>query len=554
MNTVSSISSEKATSKCRKIHRPLSVISRKIVAFDALANLQYTVRSTREISAILEVPNSTMCSWRAHKSSSNALLDPLGEFLETPSGAEHLQRLVTAAVLVIEYGSSGVRGLQEYLHHSGLDQYVASSNGALHDYSKRIEQSIIAFGVCEERRLAQGMRSRKITAALDEMFRGRRPCLVAIEVVSNFILLEKFTEDRKAETWKREVTARLGELPIEIGQVVSDLCGALTSYTKDIGAQHSPDIFHGQHELTKATSAPLSSQERAFERAVSEADSEVKKAIKKHGENSEMAERAIGKRKLRKHGLEERTKRRETVRNAKKALGEIYHPVDIRSGQIQNADGVKKRVNEQMEIIKSAAHEAGLSQSCMERIAKAGRAFDAMVGLLTQYLLMLGLYINALQLPEDQSRFFLDVVFPFAYLRMILKRQSKEGQKKLQLLIESLEVKIREGPWTDALKQGWIEEAGNLAELFQRSSSCVEGRNGMLSLLHHRCHRLSTDRLKALTVVHNYHSRRADGSTAAERFFEQSHHDLFESLVSNVRIPGKPLLRKGIEMEKAKVA
>ena len=90
---------------------------------------------------------------------------------------------------------------------------------------------MISFGADEEKRLAENLRARKITAGLDEMFRGRRPCLVAIEVVSNFILLEKFTEDRKAATWKQEINTRLNGLNIEVGQVVSDLCGALTSYT-----------------------------------------------------------------------------------------------------------------------------------------------------------------------------------------------------------------------------------------------------------------------------------------------------------------------------------
>lgn len=123
---------------------------------------------------------------------------------------------------------------------------------------------------------------------------------------------------------------------------------------------------------------------------------------------------------------------------------------------------------------------------------------------------------------------------------MILKRQSKEGKAKLNVLISSLETKIRDGPWLNELKEDWMEKAQELAELFQRSSSCVEGRNGMLSLLHHRCHRLSANRLKALTVVHNYHIRRFDGSTAAERLFEQEHGNLFEFLVVNVRIPGRP--------------
>jgi len=47
--------------------------------------------------------------------------------------------------------------------------------------------------------------------------------------------------------------------------------------------------------------------------------------------------------------------------------------------------------------------------------------------------------------------------------------------------------------------------------LFARSSSCVAGRNGRLSLFHHGQTRLSAGRLKALTVIHNYLSERADG-------------------------------------------
>ena len=79
-----------------------------------------------------------------------------------------------------------------------------------------------------------------------------------------------------------------------------------------------------------------------------------------------------------------------------------------------------------------------------------------------------------------------------------------------------------------------------MAETFQRSSSCVEGRNGVLSLNYHRFHRLNERALKALTIVHNFDTKRKDGTTAAERFFGAKHENLFESLVANVRIPGKP--------------
>ena len=547
MEPVSSIPSEKSTFKSRRIHRNRVDISKKIVAFDVLASLQHTTRSSREISSILEVPNSTMRSWKGQTAFPESNSELQG-FFATPCGALFLQQAVTAAIFVIEYGPSGIRGTQEYLRLSGLDQFVATSNGALHDYSKRIEQHIIAFGAGEEKRLVEKMRARKITIGLDEMFRGRRPCLVAIEVVSNFILLEKFTEDRKAETWKQELNTRLESVPLEIGQVVSDLCGALTSYAKDIDVLHSPDLFHGQYELSKATAAPLSSQERAFEKAVDEAEAEVQKAIRKHGENSEEAKKATGKHHLRKHGLEARRNRNEKVKESKRALGQIYHPVDIQNGQIQTAETVKTKINEQLEIIKEAAKEAGLSQSSIDRISKARRAFDNMMAFLQMYLTMLRLYVDGLQLTTEQKQFFLEIIFPLAYLKMIFKRQDKESREKFKLLINSLEEKIREGPWSHEMNDVWMKQAKERAELFQRSTACVEGRNGMLSLLHHRCHRLSTNRFKALTIIHNYHIRRADGSTAAERFFEQKHYNLFESLVKNVRIPCRPRNRIKLAM------
>ena len=82
------------------------------------------------------------------------------------------------------------------------------------------------------------------------------------------------------------------------------------------------------------------------------------------------------------------------------------------------------------------------------------------------------------------------------------------------------------------------EVAQERAGLFQRSSSCVEGRNGRLSLQHHGHSRVSERRLKAQTVIHNYVILRADGTTAAERFFGQKHKDVFSWLLD--RMPDLP--------------
>ena len=82
------------------------------------------------------------------------------------------------------------------------------------------------------------------------------------------------------------------------------------------------------------------------------------------------------------------------------------------------------------------------------------------------------------------------------------------------------------------------------AELFQRSSSNVEGRNGVLALRHHSIHHLTQRKLSALTVVHNFATTRDDGTTAAERFFGHKPRDLFEHLLMTLPPPRRPAARR----------
>jgi len=68
----------------------------------------------------------------------------------------------------------------------------------------------------------------------------------------------------------------------------------------------------------------------------------------------------------------------------------------------------------------------------------------------------------------------------------------------------------------------------------KRTSSAIEGRNGYLSSIHQARRGFSAESLAALTIIHNFDLRRADGSTAAECLFEQSFPSLFDWLVTNI--------------------
>lgn len=530
-----------------KIHRTQPIIARKIIAFQELINLTHHKKSAREAANLLEVPNSTMQSWR---NQTNCLEAPkeLAEFFSTPVGAEFLQRNVMAMMKLMKCGPGGTRGMQEYLRNSRLDYFVASSEGALQDFWGGCENYLVGFGESEEKRLALKMRRRKITAGLDEMFRGHRPCLVAIEVVSNYILLEKFTEDRTADTWKKELEPRLNAVNIELGQVVSDLCGAIRAVTKDLGAKHISELFHAQHEISKATSAPLASQERHSKKALNEAEEKVAKVTmrprrlrkEEHKKQVSEIEEAVNFRDKLKTEFEEKSKRREEVKTAVREMGKIHHPIDLKTGALQTADGIEGRFTEQFKIIYECAEEANLSKPSINRIEKAQRAFSAIVDYMKYFFIMYAAFVDSLRLSISQEKFFNEVVFPLSYLKIIWGRLPRKVREVHKQLLQSLEVKAGDAPWPEEIKQALMRRGREMAETFQRSSSCVEGRNGMLSLNYHRFHRLNERSLKVLTIVYNFDVRRSDGSTAAERFFEAKHENLFDSLVANVRIPGRP--------------
>ena len=86
------------------------------------------------------------------------------------------------------------------------------------------------------------------------------------------------------------------------------------------------------------------------------------------------------------------------------------------------------------------------------------------------------------------------------------------------------------------------EAAAKLADVFQRSSSNVEGRNGYLSLRNHQLRGLDRPRKRVcLTAGHNFFLPRPDGTTAAERFFGQKPRSMFTAILGAVEIPPAPL-------------
>lgn len=499
-------------------------IAEKMAAYDE----EYLhTPSQRQLAEQLDIPRSTLQHWLARKKDLAA--DPeLVAFFESPIGVAFLHRLVLAAHFVITLvGPGGIRLVCLFLELSGLNQFVATSYRPHWQVSVALEQAIDEFDQAEKERLGETMEPQQITVCEDETFHPET-CLVAIEPVSNFILLEQYTEDRTAETWTKALTEATKGLPIEVIQSTSDEGrGLLHHVKKDLGVHHSPDLFHVQNELVKSTSGALTSKVRQAARAVEKAPTPAaQQALEIALQHQEQAHQLI------------------------REISEAYHPYDLQTGAARSAEAVSSSLQQHFTDIEAVAEKAGLSETCFDRIQKAKRVVVEMVATLAFFFLTLRAKVEALALSPEAEQTVYDHLIPAIYLHLVSeKTQDVSQRQQLQTKSEELLAPLlaTDGPFghLDQQEKEVIEKvAQECARLFQRSSSCVEGRNGQLALRHHSFHRLGHRKLKALTGVHNYFVKRTDGTTAAERFFGSKPRDLFEWLLDRVDIPGRPAQKR----------
>ena len=543
-----------------KKHWSRAEIAEKIKEFE---QAYQRTPSQRQLAEELEIPRTTLQYWLKRKDAIDA--DPeVVAFFESPAGVAFLHRLVLASHLVMTLvGPCGIRLVCLFLELTGLDRFVASSYGPQQKVSVAVEKAVVAFDEKEKKRLAEGMKPRQITVCEDETFHPEI-CLVAIEPVSNFILLEQYADDRKAGTWTRAMEEATEGLPMEIVQSTSDEGRGLLHHVQDdLGAHHSPDVFHVQHELVKATSVALASKKRQAAEAVAEIAKQTsghrreKQAylndeggpkcparLENKTEQAQEQEREAHK------ALEIATEHQERAKKAIRGISAAYHPYDLDTGAAKSAEEVSAILEQHFTEIETVATAANLSESRLNKIQKAKRVVVDMVATISFFFLMVQAKVEALGLAPEVEQAVYDNLIPGIYLHLVSEKVQDPGQRyALQGKSEELLMPLlsSDGPLADLQTEEkvMIETVGReCAQLFQRSSSCVEGRNGQLALRHHSLHRISNRKLAALTTVHNYFIERSDGTTAAERFFDSKPRDLFEWVLDQVDLPGRPAQKR----------
>ena len=525
-------------------------------------DLQAQGVSQRQAATRLAVPRSTLQAWQAYQERLDACPTVVAFFHSVP-GLAVLHRLVLALHLVcVEVGACGIRLVCLLLELTGLNRFVAASYGTQQQVNRHVEEAIMAYRCEESTRLAPAMPAKDITLTQAETFTGGL-CLVGMDPVSNYILLEQAALARDQDTWNALMAQALVGLNCTVIQSTSDEAPGLLAYVDHhLGVPHSPDLFHVQHELSKAVPAPLATKQRAAAKAATKAE-ETRKRVHERIANAhdEPAQRGPGRPPKRAASLEQVEQeveaacqehrrlagQRETVTQSLRAIGHAYHFVDLERGVRRDGKLIAGDIQRHIDTIRTIAQQEHLSETSRDRIEKAERVVPKMQATIAFVSGYVRQQVSRLALTPPQSYTMHAHLIPSYYLERVASTRTMTEGEPLRARAARLRAPLFEpggalGEVSPMEQNRLKAEAAKLAEVFQRSSSNVEGRNGYLSLRNHQLRGLDHPRKRAcLTAIHNFFLTRADGTTAAERFFGQKPRSIFAAILASVAIPPAPL-------------
>jgi hypothetical protein len=451
-------------------------------------DLQTQGLSQRQAAQALEVPRSTLQAWHAYQERLDAC-PAVVAFFHSPPGLAFLHRLVLGLHLVcVEVGACGIRLVCLLLQLTGLDRFVGASYGTQHQVNRRVEEALVAYRHEESTRLAQEMPAKDMTLTQDETFTGGL-CLVGMDPVSNSILLEQAALARDHDTWNALMEQALAGLNCPVMQSTSDEAPGLLAYVEHhLGAHHSPDLFHVQHELSKAVSAPLAVKQRAAAKAAAKAD-EMLKRVPEHRPTTTSEPAKCGPGRPAKvaasceqikqnveaahHEHQRLTGQREKVAQSIRAIGHASHVVDLDRGVRRNGKLIAGDIQAQIDTLRTIAQQEGLSQVCRERIEKAERVVPTMQATIEFVSGYVRQRVSQLDLTPPASSALHAHLIPSYYLERVASRQTVTAGEPLRALAERMRTPLfaPDGALGElnAVAQHQLKaEAAKLAEVFQR--------------------------------------------------------------------------------------
>ncbi len=458
---------------------------------------------------------------------------PESALWETEEGQAWLCLLVTA--VLYEFGlkcNLGMDRLSGFFKRIRLDNQIGVSATALRTLLKRLEVVVINYQ--QEQESQRSELRREIIASADETFFGEFMILILMDLSSGYLLIEDQASDRSYETWQAKAQGRLKALGLQVRHFVSDRAKALIKLaTHSFNCAPGADLFHSQYELSKWLGAGLY---RRLGRAVNRLKKaqQAQEPFENRADENEKAAQL--------HQAEDQLRQREEAKQAfseiQQGISESVHPFSLDQGGPQTSDKVEQQLQHHAQQISQLAQAQGIEdhKGRLDKFKKQIKDIATIVDV--WWLWAINSLLNE-ALDEAHRQWLLYTLLPVVYWHQQFQKTQHSALKKRyrhawqQALALCNAHPLTSSKTAEEMEQ-WLSWAQWICAKFQRASSSVEGRNGCLAQMYHNGRGLSLERLKALTVIHNFDLKRRDGTTAAARLFDTSFPDLFQWVVDHM--------------------
>ena len=415
-----------------------------------------------------------------------------------------------------------------------LTMHVGVSPTSVRNLRTRMEEIIIEYQKVQEKH-CKSKKPIKVAVGADETFFNDM-ILVFMDLASGYIFFEEEAQNRSYETWMEKVQKTINELGISIKYVVSDRAKALIKLAlKGIGCQSIPDLFHASNEIVKLLGLSLNRKHAAVQNKIAKATTTLSLLIELSKGVNEIEKQQLIVNNLNNEQqiIESAISRYKEVLHK---LSKIVHPFDITDTSKQTSNQVQILLMELPEVIKIILNECGIIDK-KDRLSKFAKQIADIASLIDAWWLWVMESLDDYEIDDECKKWLLEFLLPVIYWQnQVTKTKNPKLKKSYQVAFEQALAKLEQHSLTPIFitQQQWLSWAEWMVSNFQRTSSAVEGKNGCLSQIHHNGRGISTKRLKALTVIHNFGLTRLDGTTAAERLFERDFPDLFEWIVNQM--------------------
>jgi hypothetical protein len=349
--------------------------------------------SQRQAATVLDVPRRTLQAWRAAHERLDAW-PAVGACVHRVPGRAFLHRLVLAFHLVGgEGGACGMRLGWLVVRITGRNRCVGASSGTPPQGNRRVDAALVASRQAASARWGHDMPPKALTLTPEETVTGGR-CGVGSAPVRHAIGGEPAAQARAHDTWQ-ELRAQglAGRTWQGLHAPSAAAPGRLAAVDQPLGAPPSPDLFHGQHALRKAVSAPLAPTQGAAAPAVATAAERLARVHEPlQGAKAPPDRRRPGRPppaaprvapapqavEAARQAHQRLTQARAQGRQGMRAIGHAAPGVALERGGRRNGTRLARDLHEQSYTLRPLAQQAGRRQTCRERREQAARGVPHM--------------------------------------------------------------------------------------------------------------------------------------------------------------------------------